>query len=181
MEENLDSYNEDEDDYTASLNRFEKMLTNNEHYFFDVEEFEDLINHYLDSNELEKAKQVIEISLEQHPSSSILKIKHAEYLASTHKPNKALEILNSIETLEPFNSDNYLLKANIYSQIRQHNKAIETLYKALKIIHERSEKASILIHIAFEYENLNRYDKAISILKEILAENPDNETVLYEI
>ena len=132
MEENFDSYNDDAD-YAASINRFEQMLNENHQYFFDVEEFEDLISYYMEMNENEKAKKAIDISLEQHPGSSSLKIKYAEYLASIHKPNKALEILNAIEILEPFNPENQIIKGSIYSQIRQHNKAIDAYNKALKL------------------------------------------------
>ena len=76
MEDNFNQHNE-ENDYTASLNRFELMLKKNEHYFFDVEVFETLIDHYLDNSEEEKAKQAIDISLLQHPDSSTLKLKKA--------------------------------------------------------------------------------------------------------
>ena len=104
MEEDFNQYNEDED-YAASLDRFEQMLKKNEHYFFDVEEFEILIDHYLEKTDTKKAKKVIDISLKQHPTSSTLKLKKAQFLTAIHKPNKALEILNSLEVLEPFNSE----------------------------------------------------------------------------
>ena len=177
MEEDFDSYN-DEDDYTASLDRFEKMLKAGDEYFFDVEVFEILIDHYLDKSDTNKAKKAIDISLLQHPTSSNLKLKKVQFLATIHKPNKALEILNTLELLEPFNSEIFSTKASIHSQLRQHNKAIENFYKALKLITEKSEKANIKINIAFEYENLNQFDKAIEILKKLLRENPENETVV---
>ncbi|HRP61425.1 MAG TPA: tetratricopeptide repeat protein, partial [Vicingus sp.] len=180
MEEDFDSYNDANDELELS-NRFEQMLENEEHYFFDVEEFEDLIDFYLDKNEMEKAKQAIDFALEQHPNSSALKIKQAQYLIENHQPNKGLEILNALENMEPFNPEVYLNKANIYSQIRQHQKAIENYYKALKIIDDKTEKANIYFNIAFEHENLAQYDKALVILKDLLLENPENETVLYEI
>lgn len=180
MEDDFDSYNDD-DDYTASLSRFERMLRKNEHYFFDVEEFEMLIDYYLEKSDTNKAKKAIDISLEQHPASSILKLKKAQFLAAIHKPNKALEIINALEMLEPFNSELFSIKANVHSQLRQHLKAIENYYKALKLISDRSEKANIYINIAFEHENLNQFDKAIDILKKLLHENPENETVIYEL
>src|SRR5690554_6200112 len=180
MEENFDSYNEEED-YAAAVNRFEKMLSNNQNYFFDVEEFEDLINYYLDINDHEKAEKALNFSLNQHPDSVTLKIKLAEFLASTYKPNKALEILSSVEHIEPFNPDIHIIKGQIYNQIRQHNKAIEAYNKALKFITDSNEKNTLKMQIAFEYENLLQLDKAIAIFKEILKENPENETVLYDI
>jgi len=180
MDEDFDPYNEGNDDLELS-NRFEQMLEMNEHYFFDVEEFEDLIDFYLEKNEMEKANKAIEFALYQHPNSSALKIKQAQYLIENHQPNKGLDILNALENMEPFNHELYLTKANIFSQIRQHQKAIENYYKAAKLIDDKTEKTNILFNIAFEYENLSQYDKALTILKDLLKENPENETVLYEI
>jgi tetratricopeptide (TPR) repeat protein len=182
MKEDFNEHNEDQD-YSESLNRFEQMLKKNEHYFFDVEEFEILIDHYLEKIDTNKAKKVVDISLQQHPSSSTLKLKKAQFFAATHKPNKALEILQVIELLEPFNVEIFSIKASIHSQLRQHHKAIENYYKALKLVSDEAEKTNILIHIAFEHENLNppEADKAIEILKKLLKENPENETVIYEL
>ncbi len=180
MEENFESYNENED-HTSSLNRFEQMLEKDESYFFDVDEFEKVIDYYLEESNTEKAKQAIQVSLHQHPSSSALKLKKAYYLAAIHQPNKALAILNSIELMEPFNVEIVSVKAGIHSQLRQHNKSIENFYKALKLTDDISEQTNIKINIAFEYENLNLFDKAIDILKKLLIENPKNETVIYEL
>lgn len=163
MEDDFDSYN-DETDYTASLDRFEKMLRAGQSYFFDVEEFEVLVDHYLDKSDINKAKQAIDFSLLQHPTASVLKLKKAQFLSAIHKPNKALAILNSLELLEPFNSEIFSIKASIHSQLRQHNKAIENFYKALKLISNASEKTNLKISIAFEYENLNKSNYCLIIL-----------------
>jgi len=180
MEENFDSYNE-ENDYKESLNKFEQMLKQGTSCFFDVEEVEVVIDYYLEKGDKENAKKAIDFALNLHPTSNSLKLKHAYYLAATHKTNKALEILNAIELMEPFNIEIISAKATIYSQLRQHNKAIEYYFKGLKLCNDPIDIANAKINIAFEYENLNQFDKAIEILKEVLAENPENETVLYEI
>lgn len=180
MEDDFGAYNEG-DEHQASLKRFEKMLELNEQYFFDVTEYESVIDHYLENNLSDKAEKAITFSLLQHPSATVLQLKKAQLYSNLHQPNKALEILNRIEKIEPFNQDIHLVKAAINSQLRAHNKAIESYYKALKLVTEDSEKVNIQIHIAFEYENLNQYDKAIDILKHLLKENPNNETVIYEL
>jgi hypothetical protein len=40
--------NEEEEDYNKSLSKFESMLKTNKVLFFDSEEFEEIILHYLD-------------------------------------------------------------------------------------------------------------------------------------
>ena len=54
-----------------------------------------ILDHYLEKSDAIKAQKVIDISLLQHPTSTTLKLKKAHFLAATHKPNKALNILNN--------------------------------------------------------------------------------------
>ena len=120
MDEDFDPYNDGSDDLELS-NKFEQMLEMNEHYFFDVEEFEDLIDYYLEKNEMEKANKAIDFALYQHPNSSALKIKQAQYLIENHQPNKGLDILNADpinssekSILEPFNISREALSITIF-------------------------------------------------------------------
>jgi len=48
--------NEDEND-DLQLQKFESMLKTNKVFFFDSEEFEDIIFHYLDNGKLNLAKK----------------------------------------------------------------------------------------------------------------------------
>ena len=56
-------------DPNQSVQRFERMLKNNEFYFFDVEEFEDLVDYYIEIGNPRQALMAIEIGCDQHPSS----------------------------------------------------------------------------------------------------------------
>ena len=72
------------------------MLTRNDHYFFDVEEFEMIIEHYLEQNDPRKAGSVLEYAKQQHPGALDLLFCEAHLLMSTGKLNKALEVLDAI-------------------------------------------------------------------------------------
>mgnify|MGYP000891989188 FL=1 len=50
---------EDEDDYNLSLSKFESMLKTNKILFFDSEEFEEIILHYLDMGKASLAKKAL--------------------------------------------------------------------------------------------------------------------------
>lgn len=167
------------DDQQGCVQRYETMLNQNDHYFFDVEEFEMIIEHYLEQSDLRRAKEVLDYAHKQHPGSLDLMFCEAQVLMSTGKLNKALEVLDAIGKLEPFNEDVHLHKAGIYSQLRNYRRAIEHYKRALDLAEEGLDE--IYLDLAFEYENLEAYDQAIHHLKMALELNPENEAVLYEL
>src|SRR5271157_962958 len=95
MEEPFDSFSDPE---TLELaRRFEQMIKDNEHYFFDLDEFEELIDYYLFKNEVRQAESCITIALEQYPGETRLLLKKVQFLISTNKNNKALKILSDLD------------------------------------------------------------------------------------
>jgi tetratricopeptide (TPR) repeat protein len=171
---------EDSSQEQAIVKRYEEMLSKRATFFFDVDEFEDLVNYYNEKNDASKAIDVIEYALELHPNSASLLVSKAQIYVSIHKPQEALRYLNMAENFEPFNIDLFYIKGTIFSQLRKSDKAVEQYKKAIEHA-ELNEKEDIKLQLAFELENTNKYDEAICYLKDILNNNPDNETALYEI
>lgn len=174
-----DPGSEEREDLRPHLARFEEMIQNNANYFFDVDVFEALIDHYLEKNDIKTAMKGISIGISQHPDAVPILLRKAEIHASSGKLNKALEILNRIENLEPSNEDPYVLKAGIYSQLRNHEEAIRCLKHAIRLSEEEAD--DLYVDLAFEYENLKKYPKAIEALKKALEINPENEAALFEL
>ncbi|MCB0763484.1 MAG: tetratricopeptide repeat protein [Flavobacteriales bacterium] len=166
-------------DRSGCVERYESMLTRNDHYFFDVEEFEMIIEHYLEQNDPRKAGSVLEYAKQQHPGALDLLFCEAHLLMSTGKLNKALEVLDANGKVEPFNEDVHLHKAGIHSQLRNYRKAIEHYKVALELAEEGID--DIYLDLAFEHENMEAFDLAIDCLKKALEINPENEAVLYEL
>lgn len=167
------------DEIHDHISRYERMLKKNDEYFFDVEQFESIIDHYLEQNELNKAAEVLKFARKQHPTSIDLIFAESNILIGSGKLNKALQLLDAIEGLQPYNEEIYLTKASIYSQLRNYDLAIKNYKKALECAEE--ELDDIHVDLAFEYENIEELDKAIFHLKSALKINPENEAALYEI
>lgn len=60
--------------------RFEEMLDNNDEYYFDSEELEEIIIHYLELGDIEFAELASQYAMLLHPNSTELKIKVLEVL-----------------------------------------------------------------------------------------------------
>ena len=67
-------FSQPDDNNNFSLTRFESMLKTNHVLFFDSNEFENIIHHYLESGKIALAKKAIKLGLEQHPTSINLKL-----------------------------------------------------------------------------------------------------------
>lgn len=177
-------FEEDDDqnklDFDTQLQRFEAMLKEGKTSYFDVEVFEEIIDHYIGHNEYKKALRGLEMGLTQHPSNANLLLLKSDLYLSTGKLLKALECLNAVEQIEPYNSEVYILKASVYSQQRKFKEAIYFLKQAIKFADDE-DRVDLYIDLAVEYENAEKFDSAISCLLHALKLNPENETAMYEI
>ncbi len=162
------------------IKRFEQMLEAGEQYFFDVEEFDEIISYYIEERASKRAFEVLSMAKSQHPATGDLILREAELMASTNRFQEALTIINKLEQVEKWNTDLFLTKASILSQIGNNRGAINTLEHVLTICQEE-EKDEICINIAFECQNLEEPNEAIEYLKKALQYNPENEEAIYEI
>ncbi|HEY9113990.1 MAG TPA: tetratricopeptide repeat protein, partial [Bacteroidales bacterium] len=176
MNEELGWLNEQE--FGELINRFEKMIKNDHQYFFDVDEFEIIIDYYLDTQNFQFGRKAIEEGLRQHPGTSEFDIRRARLLAYEKKYYEALELLNHIELLEPTNDQVYTAKGEIYSMMNKHELAIKEYKKSISYSETPED---IYASIAYEYENMNDYPQAIKNLKKALKIKPDSENLIHEI
>ena len=135
----------EEEDYSLSLSKFESMLKTNKVLFFDSEEFEDIILHYLDSGKINLAKKALKLGLEQHPKSTGLKLVQVEILVFDDKLDMAERLLNELYAIEPTNEEIYIQQANIHSKRDQHDKAVELLNIALKYTDDYADVYSLIV------------------------------------
>lgn len=162
------------------IKRFEQMIQNNESYYFDVEQFEAIIDEYQSTLSYQKAIKALEYAYTLFPDNTSLILKEVQLLAGIGQLSKALSRLKVLEKFEPNNDEMLLTMAAVYSQLREHVKAIQYYQRALECCNEE-EIDDIYLEVALEYENLERYDKAIDILKKAIRRSPENETLLYEL
>lgn len=116
-----------------TIHKFESMLKTDDVYFFDAEDFEDIVHHYLNNGKILLSKKAVKLGLEQHPHSIELKLLQVELHVFDDEFEKALQLLEELESLEPLNEDLFIQKANICSKQDQHEEAVKLLEKALQI------------------------------------------------
>ncbi|MBP6585871.1 MAG: tetratricopeptide repeat protein [Flavobacterium sp.] len=168
----------EEDDYNISLSKFESMLKTNKVLFFDSEEFEEIILHYLDMGKASLAKKALKLALEQHPKSTGLKLVQIEMLIYDDKLDVAEKMLNELYAIEPHNEEIYIQKANIYSKRDQHEKAIEELEKALKFTDDFADVYNLM---GMEYLFMDNLELAKYNFIKCLEVDIEDQSALYNV
>lgn len=170
--------NPNEENNELSLSKFESMLKTNHVLFFDSEEFETIIHHYLNQGKISLAKKAIKLGLEQHPTSVNLKLFKVEIYVFENKFPEADELLNELYHLEPLNEEIYIQKANIFSKKDEHQKAIDVLKQVLDFTEDVYDIYSL---IGMEYLFLDRFEDAKHYFLKCIEEDDSDYTALYNL
>jgi len=177
--------NQFDDQFNYELNRFENMIKYDEAYYFDPEVLVLIIDNYIIKNQLKQALVTVEFGANQHPSHTNFNLKKAQIYSTTGQLKESLLLLQTLEKIDPFNSEVHITIANVFSQLRDHKKAIKYYEKALSIDQQSEEHPSevieIILDLALEYENLLDFKGAIRVLENLLNSYPDNESAIYEV
>jgi len=175
MEENEElSFEEIE----SLVHRFEEALEDNHAPYFDVEEFEEIIDYY--DSAMNKPKLVIALRTAQtiHPYHIQFKIHDAQLLIVNKRYGQALNLLNNLLEIEPENTAILQNLAFVHSQMGKHTQAIDLHLKSIEKGIDPTEAYNL---IAYEYQSVQQYSKAIDYLKLSLEVSPEDEGSLYEL
>ncbi|TNJ45703.1 tetratricopeptide repeat protein [Tamlana fucoidanivorans] len=167
-----------DDNNNLPLTKFESMLKTNHVLFFDSEEFENIIHHYLNQGKIALAKKAIKLGLDQHPTSINLRLFKVEIHVFEDKLVEADELLNELHSLDPTNEEIYIQKANIFSKKDDHEKAIEVLKKALQLTDDIVDLYSL---IGMEYLFLDKFEEAKMYFMKCLESDIEDYSALYNI
>ena len=89
--------------FDSPVNKFEQMLKTNSTLFFDVQDFENIIHHYIDSGEINLARKAVSMALNQHNNNIQLILLKSELLILEGDVDKSYRLLKKIESIEPNN------------------------------------------------------------------------------
>ena len=158
--------------------KFESMLKTDDVYFFDAEDFEDIIHHYLNNGKVALAKKAIKIGLQQHPDSIQLKLLDVEVLVFENNLDDAEQLLDKLQLLDSSNEEIYIQRANIYSKKDNHEAAINLLYKALELTDNGYDIHSLL---GMEYLFMDDFQMAKKSFMKCVAFDEHDYSSLYNV
>ena len=170
--------NHNSEETQSSITKFEQMLKTNHIYFFDAQEFEDIIVHYLGFGENQLAKKALKMGLEQHPSSHEILLLQSEVFILDEKYDAALKLLDYVEKLNPLDEEISLQKASIASKNGDHASSIKYLNKALELSEDTLEIWNLL---GMEHLLAEEFEEASYFFKNCITDNPQDYSALYNL
>jgi tetratricopeptide (TPR) repeat protein len=168
-----------EEELKNAVQKFERMKKNNESYFFDVIEFETIIDYYIESNNSIKAFEAATLASEQHPNSVSIQLRKARVLLDKGRAVEALRILKKLENIEPGNHEIYVAKGTGMGILGDIQGAKKMFDYALTL--DSDDPGNILFSITSVLQNLNYYEYLIPYMKKLLTLEPDFYAHLYDL
>ncbi len=178
MSENKEQVFENEE-FEILLRKYEDMRSGVQSIFFDVEEFEQIIDYYLDDFQYDEAKEAANLGEKQHPSSVEIKYKFVHIFIEQGNAKKALALLEEIPVWEEDNPERFFLKGTAYCLMGKLKEAERQFDRALELSGDETFEALLNISIAFE--NVRHYELAIKYLIQAFRQQPENLSVLYDM
>lgn len=158
--------------------KFESMLKTDDVYFFDAEDFEDIIHHYLNNGKVSLGKKAIKIGLQQHPDSIELKLLDVEVMVFENNLEVAERMLDELQLLDSTNEEIYIQRANIYSKKDNHEAAVILLHKALELSDDGFDIHSLL---GMEYLFMDNFQLAKENFMMCVSFDQEDYSSLYNV
>ena len=167
-----------EEELKGSLSSFEQSLEHNETKYFEVHEFEFIIDHYLSSNNISNSKKAIKKALSIHPNNQELQKRLAQVYNIEGLFSQAIKVLdNSFRSFGVAKDlDYYLIQGEAFLGIHKPKKAKIAFKQAIDLSGE--EYFDIVTTIASLYQQEGYYEQVIHHLKRI---EKDDSSLLFDI
>lgn len=177
MEE--EKFGNQEEEIAEVVQRYEEMRRKEATYFFDVAEFESIIDYYLEHNDVSFAFDAAETAARQHPGSVSLQLRKAKVLIDKGRAMEALKSARLLENIEPGNYEVYIIKGAALGMLGDIQGTRKNFDYALSL--DPDDEVNILLSITSILHNLNHYNLLIQYLEMLIEIEPDIYTHLYDM
>ena len=128
---NEDRGNYRDDDMIGAVMRFKRSLISGRTKYFDVSEFEGIVEQLLDEGDLQGSEIAAEQGIQIHPNAVTLQLKYAQVLINKGKYEKSLQYLRFAEKVDSNNPDVHLLKGSARMIMGNESEALLSFKKAI--------------------------------------------------
>ena len=177
----FDHHKEEESgDIKELILRYHNLKQGRANAYIEEDDFERIIEHFDEQDEIAEAIQAAEMALDQYPFSALLMIKKADLLLATRKYKEALDLLDTASLYDHKEMNLFILKTDAYLALDMPEQAIVLLQEALHLF-EGVERSELLFELADVYDDHEAFDKVFDCLQLVLEDDPKNEEALYKI
>lgn len=169
----------DSDETRERVQRYENMQREHILRYFDVHEFEDIIDYYLTTNSLGSATEAVKIGLDQHPASLSIQVREAQVLIDRSKYDQALHLLMRLSAIESTDHEVFFMLGTVYSLKGEAKKAVK--YYRRSVFLEQDEKADVAYQAGMNLMAKGKYEEAVLFIKDSLSYDPEMERPYFDL
>ncbi|KUG06406.1 tetratricopeptide repeat protein [Solirubrum puertoriconensis] len=174
----MNEHSEEQDEVLATVRRFERMIAEGEPVFFDLADFENIIDHYTSTAQFDKALQACEAAVAQYPFSTELLIDRAQVLAMRGEYQQALQQIDEVAGREPDSADVPVTRGIIATQQGDFAAAVGYFQQGIERAPDRDD---IYFNLGLAYQQWQKFKSAARNYKQSLRINPDNDAAVQEL
>ena len=167
-------------DITDLIQKYEQMRYMGKSLYFDADEFALLADYYNDFGDSSEAEHIVEIGLSMHPVSPQLMIIRAKILVIDEEYQKAYDYLMGIGE-DDSNLDYLLVKMECLLNLDRIDEADAILDNELKGDIFDEDLYTFVTEVAYLYNDIDKYEKAIMLLETVLKVDNTNEELLVDL
>ena len=158
------------------LQRFESTIQQGVVQYYDTDDLETIIDCYIASDHLDKARIALDYAYRIHPDSTEIRCKEGKLLLMEGAYENAIKTLEPIQNTDP---DYIAILAECYLRIYKFNKSKELFSQYLTLC-DTNELSAIFADIASLYNTHNQPELALEFIESGIALFPDDITLITE-
>ncbi|MCK5782411.1 MAG: tetratricopeptide repeat protein [Flavobacteriales bacterium] len=170
-------YNLD-DERQGLAEKFEFSIKGGDLQYFDTHEFVEIIDFFMDQNEILKAEKAIKSALIQHPNSIDILIRRADLLFEVDNFQEAEDEIDLVLELDEYNSEANELKGDL---LLHKGVSVDGILFLQKALYNSEEKLELYNKIGVELIQLGETKKALQFFYKVLDEDILDESALFNI
>ena len=177
MNEEKDNFRDEE--FVEAVNRFKRSLVSGRTKYFDVSEFEGIVEQLLEEGDIQASEIAAQQGIRIHPNAIPLQLKYAQILINKGHYKKALEYLKAVEKVDGGNHEVHLLKGTALMVTGSEREALKSFKIAIQ--NAGPDIDETYYQIGATYVQTGNIKKALFYFEKTVKENPDHDLALYDL
>ena len=162
------------------LAKYEGVKRGDAAHMLDEEEFETVIEHFLQNSNEGEALLACDIACTYYPFSSSILLLKAEILTQSQKYGQALKVLDDVDQYDSNNIDSVLLRSDILLAQLKFDRAALWLEEQSKNF-DGKDKVEILLELSDVYDESEEFEAVFDTLVRVIGIDKRNEEALQKI
>lgn len=179
MDEEENDYLLSDKEYVEIFERCEHMLESKVETYFDVFEFLELLDNYIEQGKLNKAFTLVNIAQKQHPGTLELDFRKARIHIERNDFDTAIDILKRLLRIEETEAEYHTCIGVAYAFSHDYTAAISHFETGIKLSPESEEDN--LYNIGVTFIHVENFTLAYKYLQRAHKSYPDNMLALYDL